>query len=153
VESDADVARRQAAHILRTALCEDVGVSSTVRWCYYQHPAFVMTLPGVMVREWFGGQCDARVVRAFVARAGERSRSLGAEFPGREGEALIRALLGKMSMLVNLNPVRINYPETCTTLLDAEVIHDETIWYAYKAHESPLAFLDVSELTGRERTR
>jgi hypothetical protein len=96
---------------LRAALIDGAGVGDALRLCCYRYPSFISTLLTESVRERFGPNCDIRDITRFVARvaAGRDPGQLG--FPRREAEAVMRALLGELKFLDEVDPGRFSYPE------------------------------------------
>jgi hypothetical protein len=96
---------------LRAALIDGAGVGDALRLCCYRYPSFISTLLTESVRERFGPNCDIRDITRFVARvaAGRDPGQLG--FPRREAEAVMRALLGELKFLDEVDPAQFSYPE------------------------------------------
>lgn len=113
MESNRDVIKAAAVARLKAALMAgaDAGVPDAVRQCYYQHPLFASTLFSEAVRQWFGLSCDVRVVTQFIARTCGGAASVSGGLPRRESEALVRAALGEVALLDNVDPKVVNYPE------------------------------------------
>jgi hypothetical protein len=109
VSTDGEVMAAVAG--LRAALIGGAGVGEALRLCCYRHPSFMSTLLTESVRERFGPNCDIRDITRFVARvaAGRDPAQLG--FPRREAEAVIRAVLGELNFLDEVDPAQFSYIE------------------------------------------
>jgi hypothetical protein len=111
VEPNSDVIKAEAVSGLRAALLEGAGVPDAVRQCYYRHPIFAATLFTQAVRQWFGLGCDVRDITQFISRTSREGVSPYGSLPRREAEALVRAALGEVALLEDVDPKVFNYPE------------------------------------------
>jgi hypothetical protein len=150
MEVDRELVKARAVDGLRAALLEGAWASDALRRCYYRNPMFAGVLFTEGLRQWFGLECDVRMITRFVSRLGQGKSSAGAAFPRREAEALIRAALGEVALLEQVDPAMLNYPEIGIAVLgelfsewqpgraDVELLFDRAAVVLKEAHELSL---------------
>jgi hypothetical protein len=111
VGSDRESVKAGAVAALHAALIDGEGVAEALRGCWYRNPLFASTLLSESVRLRFARDCDVRLITGFVARIRSSQGAVPLGFPSREAEALIRACLGEVALLEEVDPSLFSYPE------------------------------------------